>query len=169
MLSLCSSRGVTAALKPVVLAKAVKTAAPQASRSAFPPSLLPIYLSRNKNHHLLYGLNILTPPRSFSILTPLRPSLRPTGFAPRTSPTSPAALDTTTTTGSSSEILDLLPKISTHPSLAGIQVRCGPRNTFSPSHFVRKRRHGFLSRVRTRKGRATLQRRKSKNRSTLSH
>ena len=83
-----------------------------------------------------------------------------------------APLETTTastTTTSSGEILDLLPKISTHPSLAGIQVRCGPRNTFSPSHFVRKRRHGFLSRVRTRKGKATLQRRKAKGRSTLSH
>ncbi|OBT45707.1 hypothetical protein VE00_03972 [Pseudogymnoascus sp. WSF 3629] len=139
MFSLRSSRGVTAALKPVMQARAVKSVAPQASRT-------------------------------FSILTPLRPSLT-SSFAPRAS----AALDTTTTTSTTTSaagtttILDLLPKISTHPSLAGIQVRCGPRNTFSPSHFVRKRRHGFLSRVRTRKGRATLQRRKSKNRSTLSH
>ncbi|OBT93993.1 hypothetical protein VE01_07125 [Pseudogymnoascus verrucosus] len=141
MLSLRCSRGVTAALKPVMQAKAVKSVAPQASRT-------------------------------FSILTPLRPSLQPRALARApTSVSSSAAIDTTTTTtsASSSEILDLLPKISTHPSLAGIQVRCGPRNTFSPSHFVRKRRHGFLSRVRTRKGRATLQRRKSKNRSTLSH
>lgn len=167
MLSLRSSRGVTAALKPIITARAVKSAAPQASRSAYPP-LLPVHFSsRNK---IQSSVTLLTPPRSFSMLTPLRPSLRPTstGFAPRA-----ASLDTTTTTAattsSGSEILDLLPKISTHPSLAGIQVRCGPRNTFSPSHFVRKRRHGFLSRVRTRKGRATLQRRKSKNRSTLSH
>ncbi|KFZ04324.1 hypothetical protein V502_10235 [Pseudogymnoascus sp. VKM F-4520 (FW-2644)] len=93
MLSLRSSRGVTAALKPIITAQAAKSAAPQASRS-------------------------------FSMLTPLRPSLRPTstGFAPRA-----ASLDTTTTTtttastSSGSEILDLLPKISTHPSLAGIQ------------------------------------------------
>ncbi|OBT80590.1 hypothetical protein VF21_00386 [Pseudogymnoascus sp. 05NY08] len=142
MLSLRSSRGVTAALKPVMQAKAVKSVAPQASRT-------------------------------FSILTPLRPSLHPRALtrAPTSVSSASAAIDSTTTTSSSasSEILDLLPKISTHPSLAGIQVRCGPRNTFSPSHFVRKRRHGFLSRVRTRKGRATLQRRKSKNRSTLSH
>jgi large subunit ribosomal protein L34 len=34
---------------------------------------------------------------------------------------------------------------------------------------VRKRRHGFLSRIRTRKGRATLKRRRAKGRSTLSH
>ena len=67
------------------------------------------------------------------------------------------------------EALDLLPKISTHPALGSLQVRCGPRNTFNPSHFVRKRRHGFLSRIRTRKGRATLKRRRAKGRSTLSH
>jgi large subunit ribosomal protein L34 len=65
--------------------------------------------------------------------------------------------------------VDLLPKISTHPVLGMMQVRCGPRDTFNPSHFVRKRRHGFLSRIRTRKGRATLLRRKLKKRSTLSH
>ncbi|KFY87674.1 hypothetical protein V500_06833 [Pseudogymnoascus sp. VKM F-4518 (FW-2643)] len=92
MLSLRSSRGVTAALKPIITAQAAKSAAPQASRS-------------------------------FSMLTPLRPSLRPTstGFAPRAPAT--ASLETTTTasTSSGSEILDLLPKISTHPSLAGIQ------------------------------------------------
>ena len=44
-----------------------------------------------------------------------------------------------------------------------------PRNTFNPSHFVRKRRHGFLSRIRSRKGRNTIKRRRLKNRSTVSH
>ncbi|KFZ07444.1 hypothetical protein V501_06451 [Pseudogymnoascus sp. VKM F-4519 (FW-2642)] len=95
MLSLRSSRGVTAALKPVIAGRAVKSVAPQASRT-------------------------------FSILTPLRPSLQPRALARApTSVSSSAAIDTTTTssasTGSNSEILDLLPKISTHPSLAGIQ------------------------------------------------
>ncbi|KAF2405466.1 hypothetical protein EJ06DRAFT_486248 [Trichodelitschia bisporula] len=65
--------------------------------------------------------------------------------------------------------LDLLPKVSAHPALASIQVRNGPRNTFNPSHRVRKRRHGFLSRVRTRTGRRVLTRRKTKGRNTLSH
>lgn len=64
---------------------------------------------------------------------------------------------------------DLLPRISTHPSLANVQIRCGPRNTFNPSHKVRKRRHGFLARLRTRKGRAILKRRRGKGRTTLSH
>jgi len=44
-----------------------------------------------------------------------------------------------------------------------------PRNTFNPSHFVRKRRHGFLSRIRTRKGRNTIKRRRLKGRGTVSH
>lgn len=65
--------------------------------------------------------------------------------------------------------LDILPKISAHPSLVSLQVRYGPRNTFNPSHRVRKRRHGFLSRLRTRTGRMTLKRRRMKGRSTLSH
>lgn len=97
--------------------------------------------------------------RTFTSITPLRPTLSPSAFKP------------TSSVVASSEVvpLDLLPKISTHPALSTTQVRCGPRNTFSPSHFVRKRRHGFLSRIKTRKGRATLQRRKSKRRSTLSH
>lgn len=65
--------------------------------------------------------------------------------------------------------LDLYPRITSHPAFSSMQIRCGPRNTFNPSHFVRKRRHGFLSRARTRKGRMTLLRRKSKRRNTLSH
>ena len=97
--------------------------------------------------------------RAFTSITPLRPTLSPSAFKPSSS----------TIVTLEAAPLDLLPKISTHPALSTTQVRCGPRNTFSPSHFVRKRRHGFLSRVKTRKGRATLQRRKSKKRSTLSH
>ncbi|RKF61225.1 hypothetical protein OnM2_044043c [Erysiphe neolycopersici] len=64
---------------------------------------------------------------------------------------------------------DICTRITSHPGFSSIQIRCGPRNTFNPSHFVRKRRHGFLSRVRTRKGRMTLLRRKTKKRNTLSH
>ncbi|KAH8804633.1 60S ribosomal protein-like protein L34 [Xylogone sp. PMI_703] len=105
--------------------------------------------------------------RTFTSFTPLRPTIFPNitfrqspiaGVSPNPSETPAAA-----------PILDLLPKISSHPALGSTQVRCGPRNTFNPSHFVRKRRHGFLSRLRTRKGRMTLQRRRAKRRSTLSH
>ncbi|PSS25274.1 hypothetical protein M430DRAFT_16001 [Amorphotheca resinae ATCC 22711] len=101
--------------------------------------------------------------RTFTSLTPLRPTISASGFRPSLAISTPAA------SASVEAPLDLLPKISSHPALGATQIRCGPRNTFSPSHFVRKRRHGFLSRIRTRKGRATLQRRKAKRRSTLSH
>ncbi|KUJ15543.1 uncharacterized protein LY89DRAFT_783674 [Mollisia scopiformis] len=93
---------------------------------------------------------------------PSRPTVFPSSFTfPASLSASPLPI--------SAETLDLLPKISTHPALGATQIRCGPRNTFSPSHFVRKRRHGFLSRIRTRKGRMTLARRRAKKRSTLSH
>jgi large subunit ribosomal protein L34 len=105
---------------------------------------------------------------SFRTLTSLAPR-RPTIFPTLVKPPLEMISSVTSTGASSAAPLDLLPKISAHPALSSTQVRCGPRNTFSPSHFVRKRRHGFLSRVRTRKGRATLQRRRAKKRSTLSH
>ena len=58
-------------------------------------------------------------------------------------------------------------------ALAGLgtatQVRGAKRDTYDPSHLVRKRRHGFLSRVKTRLGRKLLKRRKLKGRTTLSH
>lgn len=101
------------------------------------------------------------PCRSIMARACLRPALcpcRPTPPAPLTNSMDPTVPS-----------LDLLPRISTHPSLANVQIRCGPRNTFNPSHKVRKRRHGFLARLRTRKGRAILKRRKAKGRSTLSH
>jgi large subunit ribosomal protein L34 len=70
---------------------------------------------------------------------------------------------------SSSETLDLVGKISAHPGFAGVQIRCGPRDTYNPSHIVRKRRHGFLSRLRTKKGRKLLMRRLTRGRWNLSH
>lgn len=70
---------------------------------------------------------------------------------------------------SASAPVDHLPRISLHPSAACMQVRNAKRDTFNPSHRVRKRRHGFLSRLRTRTGRNTLKRRRLKRRSTLSH
>ena len=100
--------------------------------------------------------------RAFSILSTSRPSLlRRDELAPLPALSSHS--------GSTQPALDLLPRISTHPSLASIQVRNGPRDTYNPSHRVRKRRAGFLARFRTRKGRMILKRRQLKGRSTLSH
>ncbi|KAH8757754.1 60S ribosomal protein-like protein L34 [Hyaloscypha finlandica] len=102
-----------------------------------------------------------------SLRGPSRPTIFPSSARFRAS----LAVPTTTTSSPAGveAMLDLLQKISSHPALGATQVRCGPRDTFSPSHFVRKRRHGFLSRIRTRKGRNTLARRRAKKRSTLSH
>ncbi|GAM83448.1 hypothetical protein ANO11243_014360 [Dothideomycetidae sp. 11243] len=48
-------------------------------------------------------------------------------------------------------------------------VRGGKRDTYDPSHRVRKRRVGFLARMRSRTGRKILSRRKTKGRAVLSH
>ncbi|PBP25153.1 hypothetical protein BUE80_DR004044 [Diplocarpon rosae] len=101
--------------------------------------------------------------------TAFRGPSRPTSLRPSVATQPFFVLSKFPVSSTSGEVLDLLPKISTHPSAAATQFRCGPRRTFDPSHFVRKRRHGFLSRIRTRKGRALLKRRKAKGRTTLSH
>ncbi|KAI5780895.1 hypothetical protein EDC01DRAFT_667617 [Geopyxis carbonaria] len=91
-----------------------------------------------------------------SFLTPLRPRI----LLP----------STTTATSTETGALDTLaPRISASPVLRALQVRNGPRNTFNPSHFVRKRRAGFLARLKSRTGRKVLTRRKLKGRRHLSH
>ena len=107
-------------------------------------------------------INHLT--RTFTTRSAVRPSIR----IPHISASTMVPHITINQPGSS-QILDLLPKISVHPALAGTQVRNGPRDTYDPSHRVRKRRHGFLSRLRTRNGRKLLKRRRAKGRTTLSH
>ncbi|KAH6866955.1 ribosomal protein L34-domain-containing protein [Alternaria rosae] len=99
--------------------------------------------------------------RQISLLTPRRPIL------PRTNVLPPAG--STSLVPSSSETLDLASKISSHPGLGSMQIRCGPRDTYNPSHLVRKRRHGFLSRIRTKKGRKMIMRRLKKGRWNISH
>ncbi|KZM23042.1 structural constituent of ribosome [Ascochyta rabiei] len=100
-----------------------------------------------------------------SLLNSRRPMLAPASLpatlaAPGSAPSSVT---------SSSETLDLVAKISAHPAFAALQIRCGPRDTYNPSHIVRKRRHGFLSRLRTKKGRKLLMRRLTRGRWNLSH
>ena len=104
-----------------------------------------------------------------SLHAPSRPSQNPISQVPCSlSQTIPLGLLPTPTSMISGS-LDLMPKISSHPALMGTQIRCGPRDTYSPSHFKRKRRVGFLARIRTRSGRNVLKARRLKGRKSLSH
>lgn len=94
-------------------------------------------------------------PRALSTLSPIQP--RPTLRSPLQS-------RATTLPG---QISPTLPSASPYPS--ALQVRTAKRDTFNPHHRIRKRRHGYLSRIRTRNGRRTLLRRRMKGRLTLSH
>ncbi|KAI0810589.1 hypothetical protein GGR55DRAFT_115334 [Xylaria sp. FL0064] len=119
--------------------------------------------------------------RTFSSLPYLRPSIlasNGTVFRPCNSSNALLSRLPSTTalpagvTNAPEGVIDIVPKsaITAHPALAGPQqIRCGPRPTMArTSRLVRKRRHGFLSRIRTRNGQKTLQRRREKKRSVLS-
>lgn len=111
---------------------------------------------------------ILTSTRALSLLSPRRPQFPPPSFAVSPS-ASPSTASSTLPTAVDGTLLDLVPKISSHPAALGMQVRNGPRNTFDPSHRVRKRRHGFLARLKSRTGRKVLKRRTLKGRQSLTH
>ncbi|KAI1689748.1 Ribosomal protein L34 [Pyrenophora tritici-repentis] len=98
-----------------------------------------------------------------SLLTPHRPTLARSSLVP------PPATTGSLLPCAGTDTLDIMGKISQHPGLGSMQIRCGPRDTYNPSHLVRKRRHGFLSRIRTKKGRKLLMRRLKKGRWNLSH
>ncbi|KAI1643136.1 uncharacterized protein F4817DRAFT_350795 [Daldinia loculata] len=114
--------------------------------------------------------------RAFSSLPTLRPTLRASPGSVFRSPSSTSnngLIESFAPQPGAGATADLVPKTSltAHPWLSGAaQVRFGPRPTMArTSRLVRKRRHGFLSRVRSHNGRKTLQRRREKKRSTLSN
>ncbi|OCK98717.1 mitochondrial 54S ribosomal protein bL34m [Cenococcum geophilum 1.58] len=118
--------------------------------------------------HRVSSPQTLTSMRALSLLSPRRPQFLPPSFAVSPS-ASPSTASSTLPTAADGTLLDLVPKISSHPAVLGMQVRNGPRNTFDPSHRVRKRRHGFLARLKSRTGRKVLKRRTLKGRWSLTH
>lgn len=113
----------------------------------------------------VYRASVPSSTRSISLLALRRPMLP----GPSTGYSLPTPVSVTSPAIPSVETLDLASKISAHPALGSLQIRCGPRDTYNPSHLVRKRRHGFLSRIRTKKGRKLIMRRLKKGRWNLSH
>lgn len=103
--------------------------------------------------------------RTFTSLPTLRPSLAPTAIT-RPTPLAPTA---STPTMANPDLVAQT-AISAHPAFMAAQVRCGPRNTMQAnSRLKRKRKFGFLSRNKTKKGRKTLLRRREKGRFRLSN
>jgi large subunit ribosomal protein L34 len=102
--------------------------------------------------------------RTFTTLSPLRPSLTPLR---RPALTSFAPSPTTSVTGGAADLVSQS-AVSTHPALSGLQLRFGPRNTMNGhTRLVQKRRHGFLYRMRSRTGRKIILRRRLKGRKQL--
>lgn len=99
-------------------------------------------------------------PRSFTTLSPLRPTLTPTRRPGCMTSFTP--MPTTSTSAA-----DVVPAsaVSSHPALSGLQLRFGPRNTMNGhTRLIQKRRHGFLYRMRSKTGRRIILRRKMKGR-----
>ncbi|KAF3105603.1 hypothetical protein TWF569_002660 [Orbilia oligospora] len=79
------------------------------------------------------------------------------------SPTSLLPQTTSSTSSQTTSTSLLLP-------LQGLtQTRGHRRKTYNPSHIVRKRRFGFLARLRSKTGKNILKRRKAKGRKMLTH
>ncbi|CAP73582.1 uncharacterized protein PODANS_2_9460 [Podospora anserina S mat+] len=113
--------------------------------------------------------------RSFSSLPTLRPTLAPTPSAFRapsqTLLSRGPILQQQSPSSGAEGVLDLISStsISSNPAMQSMQVRCGPRPTMAnASRLIQKRRHGFLSRIKTKNGRKTIARRRAAGRRRLS-
>ena len=114
--------------------------------------------------------------RAFSTIrrAPITISARPITIRPATS-LSPISTLTSRFGGLQLSSQTCLSAKSISP-LSAVQTRSfsatallgGPRDTFKPSRKVQKRRHGYLSRLRTKSGQAILKRRTLKRRKYLS-
>ncbi|TKX25202.1 putative ribosomal protein L34 [Elsinoe australis] len=99
--------------------------------------------------------------RSLTLLTATRPRLASSQLEISTSPVLSALTTQSQTTSST-----LPPQNGPGPLLL---VRGAKRDTYDPSHRVRKRRHGFLARLRSRTGKKMINRRRTKGRVSISH
>ncbi|KAK4178394.1 hypothetical protein QBC36DRAFT_182766 [Triangularia setosa] len=112
--------------------------------------------------------------RSFSSLPTLRPTLTPTPSAfraPSQTLLSRGPILQQSPSAEGATVLDLISpsSISSNPAMQSMQVRCGPRPTMAnASRLIQKRRHGFLSRIKTKNGRKTIARRRAAGRRRLS-
>ncbi|KAK4043479.1 ribosomal protein L34-like protein [Parachaetomium inaequale] len=115
--------------------------------------------------------------RTFSHLPTLRPTLASTTASTIFRPPNPQATATTamlarTPTGEVLDVLATSAAVTAHPALAGCasQIRCGPRPTMSgATRLIQKRRHGFVSRMKSAAGRKLIMRRRVKGRKKLGH
>ncbi|GKT78099.1 ribosomal protein l34 [Colletotrichum tofieldiae] len=99
----------------------------------------------------------------FSSLPSLRPSITPLTSAFRRPTATPF-------TPSTADAADVVPTsaITEHPAMGAMQVRCGPRNTMNRNtRLIQKRRHGFISRMKSKDGRKIVARRRAKGRKKL--
>ncbi|KAK6510837.1 hypothetical protein TWF506_009931 [Arthrobotrys conoides] len=99
-----------------------------------------------------------TPTATITTTLQTRPTLyTPTSLLPQT--ISPSFTPSVTSTST-----------SISPLLQGLtQTRGHRRKTYNPSHIVRKRRFGFLARLRSKTGKNILKRRRAKGRLMLTH
>ncbi|PYH77240.1 hypothetical protein BO82DRAFT_294317 [Aspergillus uvarum CBS 121591] len=102
---------------------------------------------------------------SSSVISPLRAQLShqprtPSTILSSTSAFLPSSSITSPTTAAAA--------LQQSRSFSASACLLGKRSTYNPSRRVQKRRHGFLSRVKTRTGRMIIQRRKARGRKNLS-